>query len=112
MHNHTNMDCTNTNQGNHTLNSFFIALTSSKSWILLYAFCCYESSKIVQKIGNRQEWPSCALRAMEGRRVIVLRNQVIREQEAGIVDKNVNNEYRTPNIQCRSKIATALRASQ
>jgi len=33
-------------------------------------------------------------------------------QGAGIVDKNVNNEYRTPNIQCRSKIATALRASQ
>jgi len=29
-------------------------------------------------------------------------------QEAGIVDKNVNNDYRTPNIQCRSKIATAL----
>jgi hypothetical protein len=24
----------------------------------------------------------------------------------GIVDKNVNNDYRTPNIQCRSEIAT------
>jgi len=59
----------------------------------------FETSGLRDRLSGKQE-----IRGQESR--------LSGSREAGIVDKNVNNDYRTPNIQCRSKIATALRASQ